>query len=125
MTTSEHKILLYLENNTKHSVLDYYNPMLYLEASPILLTDTFIDRILEWYLEKSRQLGLIDLYYLFKLSTEAKVINLALNRMFMVKEVSKNLRLFYSLYDEKNFPLLGAEYFKLFPNGRTHYAVEG
>ena len=124
MTTNEHRVLLYLENNLKQPILEYYDPMRYLTASPVLITDTFIERILEWYLEKSRQLGLIGTYYLYKLSIEAKVHNIALMRVFITKEVSKKLKLFYSLYDEKNFSLLGAKYFKLFPNGRIHYAVE-
>ena len=120
MTTSEHKVKLFLEQNLHIPVLQYFDPMVFLQSSPIIISDTMIDVVLEWYLEKTRWLTLIDLYYLCCLAKEAPVQNVVLNKLFDKKEVSKKLGLFYTLYDVAEFSkMTGVAYFQRFPVGRV------
>lgn len=120
MTTSEHKVKLFLEQNLHVPILQYFDPMVFLQVSPMIISDTMIEVVLEWYLEKTRWLTLIDLYYLNRLSKEAPVQNVVLNKLFDKKEVSKKLALFYTLYDVAEFSkMTGAAYFQRFPVGRV------
>lgn len=119
MTTSEHKVKLFLEQNLHLPVLEYFNPMVFLQASSFLISDEMVDIVLEWYLEKTRFLTLIDLYFLCCLSQEATVPNIVLSKLFSKKEVSKKLSLFHTLYDVAEFSkMTGASYFERFPVGR-------
>jgi hypothetical protein len=119
MTTFEHKVKLFLEQNLHAPVLQYFDPMVFLQYSPVIISDSMIDIVLEWYLEKTRWLTLIDLYYLSCLAKEASVQNIILNKLFEKKEISKKLNLFYTLYDVAEFSkMTGVAYFQRFPVGR-------
>lgn len=122
MTTAEHKIKLFLEQNLHLPVLQYYDPMVFLQSSPVYVSEETVRLVVEGYLEKSRQLTLIDIYYLSCLSREATIPNVALTHLFDKKEVSKKLGLFYTLYNVAEFSIMtGVSYFERFPTGRVSY----
>lgn len=122
MTTSEHKVKLFLEQNLHLPVLDYFDPMVFLQFSPVFVSEDMVELVIEGYLEKTRYLTLIDIYYLECLLKEVTIPNVALTRLFDKKEVSKKLRLFYTLYNVAEFSnMTGIAYFKRFPTGRVTY----
>jgi len=124
MTTEEHRLLLYYEQNIHKDVLEYFNPLLFLKEIPVFLSNDLIDHVVEWYKEKTRRLGLIDIYFLFKLSKEAVLQNILLNKLLGTEELSKKLKLFFNVFDTNDFESIsGAAYFEKFPNGRTPQSV--
>lgn len=120
MTTNELKVSLFLENGMKKPIFEFFDPLLFLKASPVILSEQFIAVILGFYVEKSRSLNILDIYFLRKLHIESTVKNIVLESLFANKEVSRKLTLFDTLYTENEFNnLSGAEYFERFPDGRA------
>lgn len=122
MTTAEYKVKLFLEQNLTAPVLTYFDPVILMNASPIFISEQLIDTAIEWYTEYARRFTVIDTYYLYKLSHEAGIKNIALNRLFDKKEVAKKLSLFFTLYKDEAFAhTTGVEYFKKYPTGRVRH----
>lgn len=120
MTTNELKVTLFLKNGMKKPVLEFFDPLLFLKASPVILSDQFIAEILSYYMERSRYLNIIDTFFLSKLHQESSIKNIILESLLSTKEVSRKLTLFNTLYTEKEFSeLSGVEYFQKYPDGRS------
>jgi hypothetical protein len=120
MTTNELKVILFLKNGMKKPILEFFDPLLFLKASPVILSDKFINEILEYYLERSRYLNILDTFFLYKLNSEASIKNIVLEMLLSTKEVSKKLTLFNNLYTSEDFmDISGVEYFEKYPDGRS------
>jgi len=120
MTTNELKVTLFLKNGMKKPILEFFDPLLFLKASPVILSDQFISEILGFYLERSRYLNIVDTFFLSKLSGESSIKNVILETLLSTKEVSRKLTLFNTLYTSEEFAdISGVEYFEKYPDGRS------
>lgn len=120
MTTNELKVTLFLKNGMKKPILEFFDPLLFLKASPVILSDQFISEILGFYLERSRYLNIVDTFFLSKLSDESSIKNVILETLLSTKEVSRKLTLFNTLYTSEEFAdISGVEYFEKYPDGRS------
>jgi hypothetical protein len=120
MTTNELKVTLFLKNGMKKPILEFFDPLLFLKASPVILSDNFVSEILGYYLDRSRYLNIVDTFFLHKLNLEASIKNVVLEMLLSTKEVSRKLTLFDTLYTSEDFTdISGIEYFEKYPDGRS------
>lgn len=119
LTTNEYKVMLFLEHNEDKPILEYFDPTIFLAKTPVFLTDKFLGMVSSLYMNKIRNLNLLDTLFLKKLSDEAALENIPLKQCMEDSWVVKRLKRVVELYDGIPLPFeSGAEYFAKFPNGR-------
>lgn len=121
-TTNQIKVELFLEQGLEKPILEYFDPLLYLQSSPVFLTNEFISVVKKWYCEKIKYLNSIDIFFLKKLCVEAPIKNEILETCFEENFVLKKLKMFSFLYSGEEFSELTAvDYYTKYPSGRTSY----
>ncbi|MEO0074548.1 MAG: hypothetical protein ABIK31_00355 [candidate division WOR-3 bacterium] len=119
-SVNELKVLLHLENNLDSSVLDFFDPLIYLYNSPVFITDSFRESVNKLYIEKIRKLNMVDIYFLRKLNSEVEYKNDILEQSLNCDYVKNRMELLEVLggVDDCLSQMTAIEYFTKFPFGR-------